>query len=87
MAFRVSFSPSLLSLFLFSSPLTLALEVCLAELTLIVVVPVDFLFGLPLNSLTVATPELLLALYAERFSLKLLSYTPVLVLIMSIFLD
>ena len=46
--------------------------------------PWRFLFTL---TLIVATPEILLALYTERFSLKLLSCFPILVLILFIFLD
>ena len=54
---------------------------CLAGLTLIAAAPVDFLFML---MLIVATPELLLALYAERFSLICI---PISVLILLIFSD
>lgn len=73
-----------MSLLLSSSPLTLALEVCLVELTLIVFAPVDLLFGL---ELVVATSELLLTFFTEGFSLKLLSCFPISVLILLIFLD
>ena len=84
LAFLISVSTWLLSLFLSFSSLALALEVCLTGLTLIVAPPTDLLFGF---SLIVATPELLLALYAERFSLKLISCFPISVLILLIFLD
>ena len=60
----------------------LAREMYLAGLTPTVAAPVDLFFGL---TLIVATPEVLLALYAKRFSLKLLSCFPVSVLLQLVF--
>ena len=56
----------------------------LAGLASVLVAPVDVLFAL---TLLVASPELLLTLYAEGVSLKLLSCFSVSVLILLIFLD
>ena len=61
--FLVSVSHWPLSLFLSSSPLALALEICLARLMLIVAALVDFSLGLMLS---LATSELLIACNAEK---------------------
>ena len=56
----------------------------LAGLTFVLAAPVDGLFAL---TLLVASPEILLAVYAEEVSLKLLSCFSISVLILLIFLD